>query len=479
MKTYKIFNFGIIVIFLSIIISLLNANNNIKNFDKNVINENNKSVHLMIKNDNYRYFSHGYEIKEQLKENLNYFETGRNNFTKYLYPRIIAFYYLVFDYDLYEDSNKDVVKIGIHKNFLIIQIFFYYLSILFLFFQLKHKIDDKYLIFILIFLCIEPTIFQYHGSFWSESIFFSLQIIIMGFVLGNNSSYLRFFLLGIILSLLALQRTNGFYYIIPIIIYFYIVKDINFLKKILALLTGFSLIILTVGYENYIKSGKFFIIPIETKSVLHAYVVPNILSNEELKKEEIRFFEKAKSEKIIFDKKKLENIHYSRYSFIFCENFDDKKENLNYLKICKYFDERAKSIILENPIKSFKYVFNQSLSFSLLNPFHIYSDNRFLSGSEYYNSKLHKKILPYRVIYTILIYLIFIVGIFELYRNKENKILIYTLISSIYFFIILSWHGNNRYFTPILIYCSIFFGYGIIGTKNLFAKYNIKKLYNK
>ena len=62
-----------LIIFISLIFSLIYGNYNLKKFDKNIITENNKSLHLMIKNDPLRYFSHGYEIKEQLKNNTNYF----------------------------------------------------------------------------------------------------------------------------------------------------------------------------------------------------------------------------------------------------------------------------------------------------------------------------------------------------------------------------------------------------------------------
>ena len=96
MKQKNIINSSFVLIILSLIISLTYANLNIKNFDKNVLTEDDQSIHLMIKNDAFRYFSHGNEIKNQLKENINYFETGRNNFTKYLFPRIIASYYLIF-----------------------------------------------------------------------------------------------------------------------------------------------------------------------------------------------------------------------------------------------------------------------------------------------------------------------------------------------------------------------------------------------
>ena len=205
-----------VLILFSLLISLFYAKYNINNFDKNILTENEKSVHLMIKNDPFRYFSHGYEIKEKLKLGINYFETGKGNFTKYLYPRLIALYYLVFDYNLYENSENQVIKKGIHFKFLVIQILFYYFSLLFLYFKLRNKIDSKPLFFSLLFLSLEPTLFQYHGSFWSESIFFSLQIIIMGLVISNYNSNINFLIVGIFLSLLSLQRSNGLYYFIPI-----------------------------------------------------------------------------------------------------------------------------------------------------------------------------------------------------------------------------------------------------------------------
>ena len=461
MKLKNVINSCSIIIIVALITSLIYANFNIKNFDKNVLTKSGQSTHLMIKNDALRYFSHGNEIKDQLKENINYFETGRNNFTKYLYPRIIALYYLIFNYDLYENSEEKVVKIGVHKNFLVLQILLYYLSLTFLFFQLRNIIEYKCLLFSLFFLSLEPTIFQYHGTFWSESIFFSLQIIIMALVLNNNFSSTRFFILGIILSLLALQRTNGFYYLIPVILYFCFYKDFRYIKKIFFLLLGFSILISFVGYHNYKKSGEFLIIPLETKSVLHAYVIPNILSEEEKDFEKKQLLKMIEKENITIDLNKLENSNYARYSFIFCENANEEKENLGYLKICKYFHERSKELIFSNPIETIRYVTKKTLSFVLLNPLHIYSDHKFLSGEKYYESDLRKKFIPYRIIYSLLIYSICFIGLIELYKRKEYKLTLYILFSSIYFIGILSWHGNNRYFTPVLIYISLFFGYGV------------------
>ena len=476
MRSKFIIKSSLILILLSMGVSFIYAHSNIKNYDKNVIKQNElpdklqpKIHHMMIKNDVLRYFSHGDEIKNQLKENSNYFETGRNNFTKYLFPRIIAYYYLITNESLYQDIEKKYVKIGAHQNFLFFQVLLYYLSVCFLYYQIRDKINKEVLFFTLLFLCLEPTIFQYHGSFWSESIFFSLQVLIIGLALNHKSSIYRLFILGILLSFLAFQRSNGLYYIVPVVAYLFFVKEFNFFKKIIFVFFGFIILLNIIGYHNYKKSGKFFIIPIETKSVLHTYVLPEILESDEFEKEKKVTLDLIQSKKIEIDISKLNNAEYSRYSFLFCEDFDLNK-SLDYLSICEHLNNRAKEIILDNPYKSIKFLIRNSLSFSLLNPFHIYSDHIFFSGKLYYQSDLHQDLRIYRIIYSILIYSVCFIGLIHLIKTKNIKLLFFIIISSLYFFSILSWHGNNRYFTPILIYFSFLFGNGVYSMKDIFLK---------
>ena len=470
MKRINISYLFLILFLFSSILSLIYIKHNIKNYDKNILDDNGRSVHLMIKNDAQRYFSHGHEIKKQIDENYNYFDTGRDNFTKYLFPRIIALYYKIFDYELYENEKNKIINLGIHQNFLIFQILLYYLSVFFLYTQTKHKINNKFLFFAILFLCLEPTIFQYHGSFWSESIFFSLQVLIMALILNNKNSNLRLFLIGILLSFLALQRTNGFYYLIPVLIYFYFSKESYFFKKIIFMLLGFVILVTFVSYHNFKKSGKFFIIPTETKSVLSVYVVPRILDKDKMEDEKDKFLSFLETNNIEIDSDSLKTVPYHRYAFVYCSNDDKKNTTLTNFRICDYFDKRSKKIVIENPFETLKYVARKSLSFALLNPFHIYSDHKFLSGEKYYKSNLHQSLLPYRIIYTLLIYFICFIGLIKMIKARENKMILYLLISGVYFFIILSWHGNNRYFTPILIYASLFFGYGFSSILNFLDK---------
>ena len=97
----------------------------------------------------------------------------------------------------------------------------------------------------------------------------------------------------------------------------------------------------------------------------------------------------------------------------------------------------------------------------MLNPFHIYSDNNFQSGEIYYLSETHDKLVPYRIFYTLILYIICLFGLVSLIQKKNYNILFYLLLSIIYFYGLVSWHGNTRYFMPVVIYLSFFFGFGI------------------
>ena len=93
---------------------------------------NEESQHQMIKTDALRYLSHGAEIKRDLNLGKNFFETGRDHFTKYLPPRIAAAYYYFFDVNLFNNFEEKKINLGVHFYYLIIQCFFFYASLFFL-----------------------------------------------------------------------------------------------------------------------------------------------------------------------------------------------------------------------------------------------------------------------------------------------------------------------------------------------------------
>ena len=406
-----------------------------------MIGSNENVIHQMIKNDAFRYFSHGYEIKEDLKNGKNYFETGRKHFTKYLYPRIIAAYYLFFDIELFDNKELNKINLGVHDIYLFLQSLIYFLAILFLYFQIKGRYSVNIIYFVVGFLCLEPTLFQYHASFWSETIFFSLQIFLLALVVNNTKKKIRYLIIGTILGLIALQRTPGFFYVFIIVIYYYFSIGKEFNKKILLILIPYLLIIFFTGYHNYIRSNKFYFMPSEIKAVTHAYVIKNILSEKEFNKEKDNTLNwiKEKNLKIDYSSLKYKNgfdIDYSKYSFIFCENANNEVENENYIQVCNYLKNRSFKILYNNIFKTGIYVIKQSMHTAVLNPFHIYTDHKFNNSKKYYHSPLKNKLIPYRIIYSLLIFFICLIGLIAICKNKnkDKDMLCLVLLSVAYFF---------------------------------------------
>jgi len=209
-----------LTIILAFILSILISKYNLINYDKYVYEDGYK-YHQMIKTDSYRYMSQGAEIKRDLDNGVNFFKTGPESYTKYLPSRIAAAYYYLFDINLFNNFEEKKINLGIHFPYLVIQCFVYYLSLLFLSLALIKILNKNIVFFIIIFLAIEPTIFQYHGTFWSESYFFSLQMILLALVLNKSDKNYIFFLIGISLALLSFQKQMAIFYIIPIVLYFF------------------------------------------------------------------------------------------------------------------------------------------------------------------------------------------------------------------------------------------------------------------
>ena len=61
----------------------------------------------------------------------------------------------------------------------------------------------------------------------------------------------------------------------------------------------------------------------------------------------------------------------------------------------------------------------------------------------------------------IIVIFIDLFGLFNLFQKKQYNILIFSTLSMMYFYGLVSWNGNTRYFVPVVIYMSFFFGYGI------------------
>ena len=361
---------------------------------------------------------------------------------------------------------------GVHFPYLLIQCLIYYLSLFFLYSVISKKIDQKICLPIILFLSLEPTVFQYHGTFWSESVFFSLQIILLAIILKDDLKFYNFLLIGIFLSLLSLQRQTAYFFIIFILIYHFIFLDKKQYYKLIYVILGFFLIQSFVGYNNFVRDKKFYFFTSDTKTAVYFNIIDDIIIkgenlslNDFNKKESKIAINWLNENSIDYDKNYILGIENTRFPFKTARS--SIKLNSDKVKFDNFYASRTIEILLEYPLTSFEVISKRSLHSLLLNPFHIYSDHNFISGEKYYLSNQHQKLIPLRIIYTLFIYLISLFGIYIIFKKKDYKILTVLIISILYHYGMISWHGNTRYFVPVLIYVSFLFGYGTHGLLNI------------
>ena len=437
---------NILVILIGLIFSILFSAYSINKFDIYEISTDDKQYHSMIKGVNANHWIKAKKIKDQLSQGKNYFETGEIYDRNYLPSKIFLLYSYLSGDDLVESQKKNKIVTDNKKVlFLIFQSVLYYLSLFFFSLRLLNLIKPIQVFCVISFLSLEPTLLQWHSSFWSESIFMSLQLLFFAMLLTKNLNNRDLIIEGLILGLMFLQRSATIYYIFPILIFLYFsIKDQK-LRKISFFLTSYLIVILFVGIHNLKRSGVFYLAPTDQKLAIKIYMMPKVMS---LKENISTPVAKEKIDKEINNFQEKKNF-----------KLDNEDELIKYYKMIQSYSYKY---IFQNPIETTKFIFKKSLHTAVLDPVHVIYFHKFeyKGKNRYLNSPEHQFWIPIRIVYSLTIYFIVLIGFFALLK-KDKKIFFLTFISTIYFFFILSWLGNPRYFTPCLIYLSLFFGFGL------------------
>ena len=439
-------NWFLISLFTLFLISISNNFYQIKLFDKYEDSKKNPNKHLMINGDISDFWYEANLIDKEIQQGKNYLETGGEYRRPYLPSRTFYLFSYFFEKNLITDSGK--VFIGTEKVLILIfQSLFFYSVLFALYKSILKKIPRLNSQIIILFLACEPTIFQYHSSFWSESIFFSLQLIILIFIFKNHYSISNLLLFGLILGIFYLQRSVSIFYILIVFTYFIIFIREKILRNLFLIFTGFMIVLAFIGFHNYKRVGVFYVTSTQAKDGFYIYLAPEILA----KKHNIN------------SKLALKNLQNKKVSWINENKLNIDKE-IDRLRVYNYQQKEAFKIILENPLISFKVIANKTLHFFVIDPVtHVYYFHRWnTDNGDFYKSEMQKKWISSRIIYSIFIYLFCFMGVLSIYKKKEYRhILIYIFLSIIYFTAVQSWYGGTRYFAPILIYLSFLFSYGV------------------
>jgi hypothetical protein len=432
-----------LVFLLGIIISINYAFFNLNKFDKNE----DVNKHLMIRGDLSLIWNEAESFKKDLLKNKTIFGNGDEYTRTFLPSKIVAFYSILTNQDLYDDYENRVIKIKGKRLYLLFQIFFYYLSLLFLYKKLKSFYENKNLSFYIVsYLALDPNIIQWHGTFWTESIFFSLQLLLIGLIIKSNKSNLFCLYLGSFLGLIFLQKTVGILFIFFLVIYIFYTEKKNRKLKFFNIIFGFSIILLILGYDNYKKTGIFYVMPLQTKSAHYVVLVPQIF----IKNNQLEAFSNAED----VEKEWKKNNNWSKNNF-----------KIEY-KFKKFQQKKALEIMLDNKVLVLQIYLKKIINHSVLNPlqtfyWHKYNTPQY-SGKELHLSAESKKYFIYKIFYSILFYIILLFGFLSIAKDKKYFKFHLLLISLVnYLIFMLGWVGNSRYFMPSIIFLSIFFGHGI------------------
>ncbi len=438
-----------IIIISAFLLSIFTSFLIIKNYDNYEISTDEIENHRIIKGDIPDIWIDGQKIKNDLEAGKSYFESGKEIFRSYLPPRLIALYSYIFDYDLFEDWDQRIISIDNSKIFyLIIQSLLYYFSIFIFFKKLIKYFNTNICFFIILFLSLEPTIFFFHSTFHTESIFFTMQILMLTLLMDDIDKISRSMMIGILLGIMFLQKLIAIYYIIPILIYYIIKLKYKAIIPFLFVLIFYISVIGLNGYGNYKRAGIFYFMPPSSKITLHLYF-PNIIIS---KGENISPSEAKK----IVDTKKIEWINKNNI------DLENEKDRIIYYNYLQNFSIKT---LIKYPITSFKHIAWRTLQTGILNPIYVleffYHENE--KKPEYFFNSNYKKInLPLRIIYSAVLYIIVIIGFFYSLRRMSIAHNLLLVLSSAYMLGLIGWANNSRYMVPILIYFSIYFGHGVI-----------------
>ena len=437
----KIDNFKILFLLL-FLISIFISNSFINKFEGEIFKTNNYAYSSLIHEDTISYFKSAQKISKDLNDGKSYFSSGETYKFTFLYPRIIHLFNQFINSDslIIDDLNKKI-SLKNYKIFIYFQIIIYFFSVLFLHLRLSKFLDQNLVNIIAITLLLNPILMQWHLTILTESIFLSFLIVLTSLSISSKNNS-HFFVIGLFIGILYTQRTIAFLYPLVFIFFIFLFKE-NYLKrffKFLSLAVGFTLILILIGLHNLKRADIFYFTPIQSKTDLQTYLEPSILSkSQNLSKEEINIFFEERSQNI------LNNNNF---------NLNIERDRINFFN-----QIRNKSIenIFKNKIVTIKILLKNYFHSVLLNPVQVYYASKYQKWIDYKNSDDHSFWLKFRIIITFIFFCFTTLGFYLSFRVLDLKVNMFLILSCLYFFGVSCWLGNTRYFTPSVLFMSVYF----------------------
>ncbi len=444
-----------IFIFIGLVYSIINSIVHTNKYDKfYFVNSEGEEIHQIIKGDIKHYWDQASLFQEDIKEGKSFLISGGELERNYLYPKFISIYYLTINKNIKNQNGKFEInnyKFGIP----IIQSIIFYFVLIFFYKKLSKIYTGNALSFIVFFLALEPSMNQFHSSYWTESLYLSMLLLLFSFLLDLPKKSYSYLFLGIFIAIIYMQRSAGLFLFLPVIIYLIINLKYQAIKPSVLVLLGYSLVILFIGFQNHKRSGVFYITTMtHLKAPWHELahkLNSNKLNTSEKKALKKKYDDMDKwindneiNRNIVADERKLH--HYKKKYFL------ESLKN-NYFYFLKYHAYKSMQTLIM-PLNDLKRHYNRDFN---------YKEIWQIPG---WNNKY-----KFQIPYSLLIYAVSLIGLIQMILNRkknERNLIILIFLFCIYHIGLLGWVGSNRYGVPIQIFYSIFFG---IGAELIYKKF--------
>ena len=433
---------------IGLVYSIYNSFYDTIKFDKYFINSNGGKTHHILRTDINAYWKDAHKFKSDIKSGKTITESGAEYTRSFLYPRLIAIYYILINEEI-KNENGDYKLKNYKVGIPLIQSLFYYFCLFLFYKKIVNKLQSKSTVaFIILFLSLEPNIIQYHSSYWTESLYLSLLLLFFSFFFQEKRKNYSYFFLGLFIGIMYMQRNVSIYLILPVLFYLLIYLKNKIFVPALYIFIGYFIILSFVGYSNYKQSKVFYLMPFHQLTIHWNYVATKLISN----KLKINAEEAEKKKQIdLNDWKKENNINL--------DNYEDVR------KVYKYKNRYFLNLLKDNYFFYAKYHIwksFQALVFSVDAVKSEYLNDK--TVERYWSLPDFDKYQKYKIIYSFFIYIISLIGFILILlkgNSFEKKIAFFIVLICLYFIAALGWVGTGRYMVTNQIFFSIFFGYGL------------------
>ena len=402
---------------------------------------NGKDVHGYLINADY--------ILKKLNNHNNIIDSQPFYLTSFFQPNIIALFAYFTNQSIFIIDNNGVKNFSLKADLLIyLQIFLFYGSLILLFTELIKHLNGNLVVIYCSLIAIEPSIMQWNISLMTESLSFSILLLIFYFLLKPEIKYSYF--VGFLLGLFFLQRTMMIYYF-PLILIYYFTQNKKIILKVIditAFLISFCAMIALLVYVNHARTGKIYLMPLQAKLHISHYLEHKIIAlSKGVDKNKIYNMLQARNEKIIKDN----NL-----------NLEIENDKIEYGNLVQ---KKSYETVLKYPFTSIKLIFSKIDNAIILDPLHMINIyTKFDNYNDWLKSKDKKINFAVRIIYSLFIYTLALLGFLHLLKSKITPIYIFSFMNILFFsgFGALAFANSQRYFVPALIFLLIFSSNGLL-----------------